>query len=330
MAGGIGHTIPLNTAFILTHMHPLLPSPRRRTLKCLAATGLSSLLPMTLFAQTGKNPLIKRAIPKGGELLPVVGIGTYQTFDVGPNAPERAELKQVLLEFAASGGSIIDSSPMYGEAERVVGDLTGELGNRDRYFFATKVWTRGRDAGIREMERSLQLMRTTRMDLMQVHNLLDLDVHTRTLKAWKADGKIRYLGITHYHSGAYADLEKLIKTNTYDTVQFNYSMSEREAETRLLPACSDAGVAVIVNRPFAQANLFGRVKGKPLPAWASEFDCVSWAQFFLKYLLGHPAVTCVIPGTRRVAHLKDNMQAGMGRLPDAAQRKRMLEYLNTL
>jgi len=285
---------------------------------------------MTLFAQTGKNPLIKRAIPKGGELLPVVGIGTYQTFDVGPNAPERAELKQVLLEFAASGGSIIDSSPMYGEAERVVGDLTGELGNRDRYFFATKVWTRGRDAGIREMERSLQLMRTTRMDLMQVHNLLDLDVHTRTLKAWKADGKIRYLGITHYHSGAYADLEKLIKTNTYDTVQFNYSMSEREAETRLLPACSDAGVAVIVNRPFAQANLFGRVKGKPLPAWASEFDCVSWAQFFLKYLLGHPAVTCVIPGTRRVAHLKDNMQAGMGRLPDAAQRKRMLEYLNTL
>ena len=284
----------------------------------------------TSSAQAHSNPLIKRAIPKSGEMLPAVGVGTWQTFDVGPKAPERTELKQVLLDFAMLGGNVIDSSPMYGQSERVVGDLTAELGNRDRYFFATKVWTSGQQSGVRQMEQSLKLMRTARMDLMQIHNLLDLEVHTQTLREWKASGKIRYLGITHYHAGAHAELEKLIKTKSYDTVQFNYSMSEREAEARLLPACLEAGVAVIVNRPFAQANLFGRVKGKPLPAWAAEFDCTSWAQFFLKYLLGHPAVTCVIPGTRRVAHLKDNMQAGRGGLPDAAMRKRMVQHLDTL
>jgi aryl-alcohol dehydrogenase-like predicted oxidoreductase len=289
---------------------------------------------MTSFAQGNNKSLIRRAIPSSGELLPVVGIGTYDTFNVGPHlpksAPERVELKNVLLEFAASGGTVIDSSPMYGEAERVVGDLTGDLNNRDKYFFATKVWTSGKQAGVRQMEQSLTLMRATRMDLMQIHNLLDLETHTQTLKDWKASGKIRHMGITHYHAGAHAELEKLVKTNTYDTVQFNYSLSEREAESRLLPACRDAGVAVIVNRPFAQANLFSKVKGKSLPAWAADVDCTSWAQFFLKYLLGHPAVTCVIPGTRRVAHLQDNMQAGMGRLPDAAMRKRMVEYFNTL
>ena len=305
-------------------------SRRRRALKYLATLGATALLPMTTPAQPDNKPLIKRAIPKSGDMLPVVGIGTYDTFDVGPKAPERVELKQVLLEFAALGGSVIDSSPMYGEAERVVGDLTGELGNRERYFFATKVWTSGQQAGVRQMEQSLKLMRSAHMDLMQIHNLLDLEVHTRTLREWKASGRIRYMGITHYHEGAHADLERLIKTNSYDTVQFNYSMAEREAEARLLPACMAAGVAVIINRPFAQANLFGRVKGKPLPAWAAEFDCTSWAQFFLKYLLGNPAVTCVIPGTRRVAHLKDNMQAGMGRLPDAAMRRRMLALFNTL
>lgn len=302
--------------------------PRRRALKYLATVGATAFLPMTTPAQS--NPLIKRAIPKSGDMLPVVGIGTYDTFDVGPTAPERAELKQVLLEFAALGGSVIDSSPMYGEAERVVGDLTAELNNRDRYFFATKVWTSGRQSGVRQMEQSLKLMRTTHMDLMQIHNLQDLDTHTQTLREWKAGGKLRHMGITHYHAGAHAELEKLVKTKSYDTVQFNYSLSEREAETRLLPACMDAGVAVIVNRPFAQAGLFGRVKGKPLPAWCAEFDCNSWAQFFLKYLLGHPAVTCVIPGTRRVAHLKDNMQAGMGRMPDAAMRRRMLEFWTML
>jgi aryl-alcohol dehydrogenase-like predicted oxidoreductase len=306
---------------------------RRRALKIISTSiGIATIMP-SASAQPDANALIRRPIPKsekGRDALPVVGVGTWQTFDVGPRAPERAELKQVLQEFVALGGKVVDSSPMYGEAERVVGDLTGELGNRDQYFFATKVWTSGQQAGVRQMEHSFKLMRTTRMDLMQIHNLLDLDTHTRTLRDWKSSGKIRYMGITHYHAGAHAELEKLIKTNSYDTVQFNYSMAEREAEAHLLPSCLAAGVAVIINRPFAQADLFGRVKGKPLPAWAAEFDCTSWAQFFLKYLLGHPAVTCVIPGTRRVTHLQDNIKAGMGRLPDAALRKRMVDYLERL
>lgn len=299
---------------------------RRRVLQHLAAAGLA----MTA-SQTHATPQITRKIPKGSEQWPVVGIGTYDTFNVGPQAPQRTELKNVLREFVALGGTVVDSSPMYGEAERVVGDLSAELGVRNQLFFATKVWTSGQLAGIQQMEQSFRLMRAgARIELMQIHNLLDLDTHTRTLREWKASGKIRYMGITHYHAGAHVELERFVKTNTYDTLQVNYSMAEPDAELRLLPACADAGVAVIVNRPFAQANLFSRVKGKPLPPWCADFDCASWAQFFLKYLLGHPAVTCVIPGTRRMEHLRDNMAAGTGRLPDTAQRKRMLEYFRTL
>ena len=268
-----------------------------------------------------------RPIPHSGEPLPIVGLGTWQTFDVGPQAAERDELKEVLRVLAERGATVVDSSPMYGQAERVVGDLVSELALREKLFFATKVWTRGREAGIREMEQSFRLMRTKRMDLMQIHNLLDVDVHTKTLREWKTAGRVRYVGITHYHSGAYRDLERLVKTKEYDFVQFNFSMAEREAEERLLPVCADSGTAVIVNRPFAEASLFGRVKGKSLPPWAAEFDCASWGQFFLKWVLGHPAVTCVIPGTRRRAHLEDNLQAGSGKLPDAETRRRMLEYL---
>jgi diketogulonate reductase-like aldo/keto reductase len=277
-------------------------------------------------AQT--SVILKRPIPHSGELIPAVGVGTWQTFDVGATAPERPELKEVLRLLAEPGGAVVDSSPMYGAAEGVVGDLTAELGVRRKLFFATKVWTSGREAGIRQMENSFRLMRTRRMDLMQVHNLQDVSVHAKTLREWKAADRIRYAGITHYHSGAYGELERLVKTREWDFVQFNYSMAEREAEARLLPLCAEMGVAVIVNRPFSQGGLFPRVKGKPLPAWAADFDCSSWAQFLLKYLLGHPAVTCVIPGTSRVAHLKDNLQAGMGRLPDAAMRRRMVDYLD--
>jgi diketogulonate reductase-like aldo/keto reductase len=219
---------------------------------------------------------------------------------------------------------------MYGQAERVVGDLTAELRLREKLFFATKVWTRGRDSGIRQMEDSFRLMRTQRMDLMQVHNLQDVSIHARTLREWKAAGRIRYVGVTHYHSGAYGELEQLVRSREWDFAQFNYSMAEREAEARLLPACAEAGVAVIANRPFSMGGLFPRVKGKPLPAWAAEFDCGSWAQFFLKYILSHPAVTCAIPGTSRVAHLRDNLQGGAGRLPDAKTRRRMVEYLEQL
>ncbi|HZN23722.1 MAG TPA: aldo/keto reductase [Burkholderiales bacterium] len=299
---------------------------RRAALKALAGAFAAAAHRYPLAAQRTQS-MSSRPIPRTGERLPVVGVGTWQTFDVGPNAPERAELKEVLRLLAEHGGSVIDSSPMYGEAERVAGDLTAELGIRDRFFFATKVWTRGRDAGIRQMEESFRLMRTQRMDLMQVHNLVDVETHARTLQEWKAAGRVRYVGITHYHSGAYRDLERLVKTKEFDFVQVNFSMAEREAEDRVLPLCADTATAVLINRPFAGADLFGRVKGRKLPPWAVEIDCTTWGQFFLKWILGQPAVTCVIPGTRRTAHLSDNVQAGMGRLPDAAMRKRMLEYL---
>jgi len=300
---------------------------RRLILKAAAAMAISPSAPKSALSATNVQ---KRPIPRSGELLPIVGLGTWQTFDVAPGSPQLAELKQVLQLLVELGGSVVDSSPMYGEAERVVGELSAEAGLRDQLFFATKVWTSGRNSGIRQMEESFQLMRTERMDLMQVHNLVDVATHTKTLKEWKAAGRIRYMGITHYHSGAFAELERLVRTREYDFVQFNYSIDDRAAEYRLLPACADSGTAVLINRPFSQADLFGRVRGKTLPAWAADFDCQSWAQFFLKFLLGHPAVTCVIPGTRRVKHLRDNLQAGMGRLPDASMRRRMAQHLEQL
>jgi diketogulonate reductase-like aldo/keto reductase len=301
---------------------------RRHALRLIAGCGI--LAGVNKKARAQSSALLKRPIPRSGEMLPAVGVGTWQTFDVGANAGDRGELKEVLRLLVERGGSVIDSSPMYGKAEGVVGDLSAELNLREKLFLATKVWTSGRESGIRQMETSLRRMRAQRMDLMQVHNLQDVAVHAKTLREWKDAGRIRYAGITHYHSGAYADLERLVKTGAWDFVQFNYSMAEREAERRLLPLCAESGVAVIVNRPFSQASLFPRVKGKPLPAWAAEIDCASWAQFFLKYLLSHPAVTCAIPGTSRVDHLKDNLQAGMGRQPSAAMRRRMVEYLDQL
>lgn len=271
--------------------------------------------------------MLQRPIPTSGELLPAVGLGTYSTFDIGNSASERGPVKEVLRLFVQNGGKLVDSSPMYGGSESVVGDLAREEKLTAKLFMATKVWTSGRDAGIGQMNESMRRMGVARMDLMQVHNLLDLKTHEKTLRDWKAQGKIRYLGITHYHAGAHSELERLVKTKQYDFVQFNYSIAEREAEERLLPACAESGTAVIVNRPFAQANLFSRVRGREVPAWAAEFDCTSWAQFFLKYILAHPAVTCVIPATGKPKHLLDNMQAGVGRLPDAAARKKMIESL---
>ncbi|HKA39877.1 MAG TPA: aldo/keto reductase [Burkholderiales bacterium] len=303
---------------------PQLPA-RRRVLRLIAGCGILAGVNRNALAQS--QGLLKRKIPRGGEMLPAVGVGTWQTFDVGSNAPERAELKDVLRLLVEGGGSVIDSSPMYGRAEGVVGDLSAEAGLRDKLFLATKVWTSGRDSGIRQMETSLRLMRAQRMDLMQVHNLQDVAVHAKTLREWKDAGRIRYAGITHYHAGAYAELERLVKTREWDFAQFNYSMAERDAEKRLLPLCAESGVAVVINRPFSEGSLFPRVKGRALPAWAADFDCTSWAQFFLKYILSHPAVTCAIPGTRRVAHLNDNLQAGHGRLPDEKTRRRMVEHL---
>jgi len=274
-------------------------------------------------------PLIKRSIPRSGEQLPVLGLGTYIVLDVPPGASELPELKEVLKTFTAGGARLIDSSPMYGRAEAVVGELVAAANLRESVFLATKVWTSGRDAGVRQMQDSLRLMRTQRIDLMQVHNLLDLATHTKTLNEWKAAGTLRYVGITHYHAGAYRELEKLLKTREYDFVQFNYSLAEREAEQRLLAVAAETGTAVIINRPFAQGELFGKVKGRDVPAWAAQFDCDSWAQFFLKYIIAHPAVTCVIPGTGKVLHMTDNLKAGAGRLPDERTRKRMVELIQS-
>lgn len=276
------------------------------------------------------DQLLTRPVPRAAERLPAIGVGTYQTFDVGKGAAERAELKEVLRALVAQGGSVVDSSPMYGRAEGVVGDLAAELELHRSLFVATKVWTRGESAGVTQMEDSLRLLRAKRIDLMQVHNLVDWKTHLKTLKSWKTQARLRHIGITHYHAGAYDDLMAVLRTREFDFVQFNYSMAEREADQRLLPLCAELGVGVLINRPFSQGDLFPRVKGKALPAWAAEFDCTSWAQFFLKWILGHPAVTCAIPGTRRVVHLNDNLGAARGRLPDEAMRRKMLGHLQTL
>jgi len=303
---------------------------RRRALKLLAASSLIAMSQRNPAAQPSPAAMLRRPVPRSGERLPVIGLGTYAVFDFAPNAPEMAELGEVLKTFVAGGASVIDSSPMYGRAESAVGELAGKLALHPSLFLATKVWTTGREAGIRQMQDSLRLMRTQRIDLMQVHNLLDLATHLKTLREWKHAGTIRYLGITHYHAGAYRELEQLLKTRDYDFVQFNYSLAEREAETRLLSVAAETGTAVIINRPFAQGELFTKVKGKTLPAWAAEFDCASWAQFFLKYILAQPAVTCVIPGSGKVRHMADNLKAGAGRLPDETLRRRMVEYLDRL
>ncbi|MGH7848382.1 MAG: aldo/keto reductase [Candidatus Binatia bacterium] len=276
------------------------------------------------------NRALQRPIPRTGELLPVIGLGTWQTFDVGRAEPARAPLRQVLRAFAQLGGKVVDSSPMYGESESVVGDLAADLGLHKQLFLATKVWTRGREAGIRQMEESFRRLRAPRIDLMQVHNLLDWRAHLVALRKWKKQGKVRYIGVTHYTAAAYDELAAVLESEELDFVQLNYSIAEREAERRLLPLAADRRLAVLVNRPFAQAGLFSKVRGKSLPSWATEIGCASWAQFFLKFVISHPAVTCAIPATSKVEHLRDNMQAGSDPLPDAATRVRMARYVEEL
>ncbi len=274
-------------------------------------------------AAKGKT-MITREVPSTGEAIPVMGMGTWQTFDV--SAGERDGLKDVLRAFFGAGGTVIDSSPMYGRAEETVGALLPDVPGGDRAFVATKVWTRGREAGIAEMKRSVRRM-GGRVDLMQVHNLLDYATHIDTLRRWKDEGTIRYVGVTHYAVDAFDDLEKILRRDRMDFVQLPYSIGMREAEKRLLPCARDTGTAVLVMRPFEEGRLFARVRGRTLPAWAADFDCDSWAQFFLKFILGHPAVTCPIPATSNVRHMQDNMRAGLGRLPDGKTRARMIEHL---
>ena len=259
--------------------------------------------------------LTTRVIPSSGEALAVVGIGTWRAFDVGASEGERAPLREVLRLLFEAGGRVIDSSPMYGPAEGVVGELLGELKVHDRAFYATKVWTEGAAAGILEMERSIARYRRSPIDLMQVHNLVDWRTHLKTLRAWKAQGRIRYIGITHYTPSAFAELAAIIKGEDIDFVQFPYSLERREAEDVLLPLAQERGVATLINRPFGGGGLFGRVRGRPLPPWAAALGAGSWAQLFLRYVLAHPAVTCVIPGTGKPAHARDNLAAGLAPLP---------------
>lgn len=268
--------------------------------------------------------ILKRKIPSSGELLPVVGLGTWQTFDVGVTVSERDPLKQVLATLTEGGGSVVDSSPMYGRSEQVVGDLTAEGKLNKKVFMATKVWTTGERAGIEQMETSLRLLRRETMDLMQIHNLVDWKTHLRTLRRWKEEEKIRYIGITHYAGSAHAQMVKIIEDEPIDFIQVNYNLADRHAEQRLLPTAEEHGVAVLVNRPFQEGELFSRVKGQPVPAWAAEFGCESWGQYFLKFILSHPAVTCVIPGTSKPHHMRDNLGAGRGRLPSTEERKKMV------
>ena len=301
-------------------------SSRRKILKLIAGTPLMALIPPAYAAGSE----LKRPIPKTGELLHAVGLGTARTFDLSGDAQGRAEAREVLARFVKAGGQMVDSSPMYGSAEAVVGDLAAGLGVERALFLATKVWTSGREAGIRQMEESMRRLKTRRIDLMQVHNLVDVNTQLKTLREWKAQGRIRYIGITHYHEGAYAELERLIKSEQLDFAQFNYNVMSTAAEERLLPVCAEYQTAVIVNKPFEEGALFGKVKGRELPKWAAECDCHSWAQFFLKFILSHPAVTCAIPATRAPDYLVDNMGAALGRLPDAAMRRRMVQHMRSL
>jgi len=270
--------------------------------------------------------MLERRIPRTGESIPAVGLGTWQVFDVAGDDGAMALARETLRVFVEKGGRVVDSSPMYGSAESVTGRLAAELGAREKLFVATKVWTTGRQAGIRQMEDSLRKLGVERLDLMQVHNLTDVQTHLAILRDWKRAGRIRYLGITHYHAGAHAELASLIARGDIDVVQVNYSLAEPEAERRLLPAAAASDTAVIVNRPFAAGAVLRRVTGKPLPAWAAELGCASWAQFFLKWILAHPAVTCVIPATRNPSHMADNLAAAGGPLPDEPLRRRMAEH----
>lgn len=297
---------------------------RRDCLQAIKAMGLLSLGP----SQTLQGSILKRVIPSSGEKLPVVGVGTWQTFDIAGETEERNALKEVMSILLQKGGSVVDSSPMYGKSEQVVGDLSTELKINDKLFVATKVWTTGRDNGIRQMNESLRLLRRDKIELMQIHNLTDWETHLKTIRNWKEQGKFKYIGLTHYTDSAHDRLVSILGREKVDFIQINYNLLERNAEKKLLPYAQDNGVAVIINQPFESGALFRRVNDKALPDWAKEFDCHSWAQFFLKYILANPAVTCVIPGTGKPAHMIDNMQAGWGDLPDKRHLTQMIRLMD--
>jgi len=301
---------------------------RRQILQSSSAAIVALASPAPCRSVTERNMRMHtRPIPSTREPLPVIGCGTYRTFDVGAGPDDRAPLAAVLQVLFAAGGSVIDTSPMYGAAERVVGDLLAQANSRSHAFLATKVWTSGQQAAREQMNHSFELLQDLRIDLIQVHNLIDWKSHLPALRDLKAMRRIRYVGVTHYSASSYPELEAVLRSETLDFVQINYAMNDTEAQQRILPLAADRGIAVIVNQPFGGGELLRTLLGRPLPPWAREIDCQSWAQILLKFVLGHPAVTCVVPGTGRPEHMTDNVGAGFGRVPDAALRARMIDSL---
>jgi diketogulonate reductase-like aldo/keto reductase len=295
------------------------------------AAGLLLQIPTPRAQAAGQSSsMLARAIPSSGEKLPVVGLGTWNVFDVDLTPENRRQLEEVMSVFVKRGGRVIDSSPMYGRAEGVIGELAAKLRLRDSLFIATKVWTAGKQAGVEMMERSMDRFQTKRIDLMQVHNLVDVETQMSSLREWKEKGRIRYTGITHSQARGFGEVERIMRSQKPDFVQINYSVMEPGAAQRILPLAQELRMAVIINRPFGGGGLFGRVAAKSLPPWVAEIDCRSWAQFFLKWIVAHPAVTCVIPATNNPRHTEDNMSAGLGRLPDTKMRQRMLEIASSL
>jgi len=306
---------------------------RRQILLISAGLLAASALPGRASTKTTDNidlPLIQRPIPGSGELLPVIGMGTSRTFDTAGDAASLAVLSEVMQLFFAASGKVIDSSPMYGNAETRVGDVLRAMKTRPPLFAATKVWTSGKERGIEQMEESAERMDVKSFDLIAVHNLSDWKTQLATLKQWKAEGRVRYIGIATSHGRDHAELIEILRSEPLDFVQFSYNMEDREAEQVLLPLAQDRGIATMINRPYQRGSLFAKAKGHPLPALAGELDCTSWGQFFLKFILGHPAVTCIIPATAKPSHMTDNMRANFGRVPDQAQRAEMLRIFEAL
>jgi diketogulonate reductase-like aldo/keto reductase len=304
------------------------PDPSRRAvLAGLIALGGASISRSPVLAAAGTR--LSKPIPATGEQLPVIGMGSWITFDVGDEAAARAQRVEVLQIFFGQGGALIDSSPMYLSSQEVIGHCLARVPDKSLLFAATKVWTMTRALGIQQMEASRQLWGVERFDLLQVHNLLDWETHLETLAEWKSQGRVRYIGVTTSHGRRHDELERIMTTQPIDFVQFTYNMADREAEERLLPLAAERGLAVIINRPLRRGTLFEMVGSSPLPDWAAEIDCANWAQFFLKFIVSHPAVTCAIPATSRVDHMRENMGAAYGRLPDAKMRERMVQYVES-
>ncbi len=302
----------------------LLNLKRRSLIKLLAGASLVPFIGGIGKISAAENRIIK-TIPSTGEKLPAIGLGTSRTFDVSPNSEVMARLGEVLTSFFQRGGSLVDSSPMYGDSEEVVGKLLSRMARPEALFAATKVWTTGRQPGIDQILNSQHLWGLPRFDLLQIHNLVDWETHLETLLSWKAEGRVRYIGITTSHGRYHQQLENILSRHPFDFVQLSYSLGEREVEQRLLPLAKERGIAVIANRPYQRGALFRTVRGKTLPTWAAEIDCHSWGQFFLKFVISHPGVTCAIPATSKPHHMADNMGALVGRLPDGEMRQRMLD-----